>query len=83
MSLSGPPLLTAYHTHWLHYQKGAQFINNLFSYFNRVSLKKYSLEVDTVDYPIPGLLPITKVTPPDCPVQIRQVSYSVLLCVVI
>ncbi len=77
MCLSGPPLLTAYHSHWLHYQKGAQFINNLFSYFNRVCLKKYALEVDVVDYPIPGLVPVAKVTTADCPVLIRQVSYSV------
>ena len=74
-TLTGSPLLTSYHKHWLSYQKGAKFLDNLFSYFNRVPLRKYRPSLDTVDYALPGLLSIPKVTHTygDTPVEIRQV----------
>ena len=36
-------MLASYQKHWLSYQQGAKFLHNLFSYFNRVSLKKYKM----------------------------------------
>ena len=75
-TLNSTPLLASYHKHWLSYQKGAKFLDNLFSYFNRVPLRKYRPSVDSVDYALPGLLSIPKVTHTygDTPVEIRQVS---------
>ena len=34
-------MLQAYQKHWLAYRQGVRYLDNLFSYFNRVVLAKY------------------------------------------
>ena len=66
-------MLASYQKHWLSYQQGAKFLHNLFSYFNRVSLKKYKMnEPDNSLEAILGGQPPT--LPPGCPLEIRNVS---------
>ena len=67
-------MLSAYQRHWLNYQLGAKFLNNLFGYFNRVSLKKYQINEETTDYALPAILqPPVAPPPPGTPVEIRNV----------
>ena len=67
-------MLSAYQRHWLNYQLGAKFLNNLFGYFNRVSLKKYQINEETTDYALPAILqPPVATPPPGTPVEIRNV----------
>ena len=42
-------LLLQYHQYWTHYSQGSRYLNNLFSYFNRVHLQKYRAP-DSLDY---------------------------------
>ena len=67
-------LLLQYHQYWTHYSQGSRYLNNLFSYFNRVHLQKYRAP-DSLDYHVPGitLAPPTPANPDD-PVEIRNVS---------
>ena len=67
-------MLSSYQRHWLNYQLGAKFLNNLFGYFNRVSLKKYQINEETTDYALPAILqPPVATPPPGTPVEIRNV----------
>ena len=40
-ALEQGPMLQAYQKHWLAYRQGVRYLDNLFSYFNRVVLAKY------------------------------------------
>ena len=69
-----------YRKHWKRFQQGAKYLDNLFNYFNRVSLNKYHC-MEGVDYPVPGLppSPLASHGPPDTqqttsPLEIRHVS---------
>ena len=66
-------MLASYQKHWLSYQQGAKFLHNLFSYFNRVSLKKYKM--NEPDNSLEAILGgQTSTLPPGCPLEIRNVS---------
>ena len=66
-------MLSGYQRYWLSYQQGAKYLDNLFSYFNRVSLKKYQPS-DAIDYVLPGIYaPQLTSVAPDTPVEIRNV----------
>ena len=41
MSLDLKSLLRRYHNYWMLYRQGAHYLDNLFSYFNRVSGRGY------------------------------------------
>ena len=72
--LDAHSMLKAYQRHWLNYQQGAKYLDNLFSYFNRVSLKKYQPS-ETIDYVLPGIyVPQLTGTSENTPVEIRNVG---------
>lgn len=72
-------LLSTYQKHWLSYQQGAKYLDNLYGYFNRVSLRKYKITEETTDYALPGiLLPPVATPPPGTPVEIRNVHVLVI-----
>lgn len=73
-------MLVGYQRHWLSYQQGAKYLNNLFSYFNRVPLKKYQPS-ESIDYALPGIyVPQLTGVSHDALVEIRHVSVGVRLC---
>jgi cullin 2 len=55
------------------YRQAAHYLDNLFSYFNRVHLNKFRPQ-DSLDYHVPGitLAPVLPVDP-HAPVEIRHV----------
>ena len=73
LPLDPQSLLGGYQCHWLNYQQGAKYLDNLFSYFNRVSLRKYQPS-ESIDYAIPGIYtPQPTPLPQNTPVEIRNV----------
>ena len=57
----------------MNYQHGAKYLDNLFSYFNRVSLRKYQTS-ESIDYALPGIYnPQPTPLPQNTPVEIRNV----------
>ena len=67
-------MVSSYQHHWLNYQQGAKYLDNLFGYFNRVSLRKYKTSDETTDYNLPVMfLAPVNMPPPGTPVEIRNV----------
>lgn len=73
-------LLSSYQHHWICYQQGTKYLDNLFSYFNRVTLRKYQPQHDVLTCHVMGLAtplgPSHKTA--DTPIQIRYVSVKLL-----
>lgn len=80
--LESQSLLSIYQHHWLRYQQGAKYLDNLFSYFNRVPLRKYQPQPDVLPCHVMGIATPPGPTPnsTDTPIQIRYVSC--VLCVI-
>lgn len=72
-------LLWSYQDHWLRYQQGTKYLDNLFSYFNRVPLRKYQPRQDTLPCHVIGIPMPHGPTPKndDTPIQIRHMGLRV------
>jgi len=83
LPLDPQSLLSGYQCHWLNYQQGAKYLDNLFSYFNRVSLRKYQTS-ESIDYALPGIYnPQPTPLPQNTPVEIRNMALRVWKCVMV
>jgi len=83
LPLDPQSLLGGYQCHWLNYQQGAKYLDNLFSYFNRVSLRKYQTS-ESIDYALPGIYnPQPTPLPQNTPVEIRNMALRVWKCVMV
>lgn len=77
LKLDSRSLLVRYHGYWTLYCQGAHYLDNLFSYFNRVHLNKYRPQ-DSLDYHVPGItLPPASPVDPNAPVEIRNMALGV------
>ena len=67
-------MVQAYQKHWLAYRQGVRYLDNLFSYFNRVVLAKY--RPSTTDPAIPSPQTPQRKLSVDSPIEISQVCSS-------
>lgn len=79
-TLTSQSLVSSYQHHWLCYQQGVKYLDNLFSYFNRVPLRKYQPQHDMLPSHVTGLAPPTGPTTKQTEsfIQIRLVSLQSL-----
>ena len=68
--------MSGYQHYWVRYQQGAKYLDNLFSYYNRVPLRKYQPHHDVMPCHVIGIATPLGSTPKnsDAPIQIRHVS---------
>ena len=78
-------LVSGYQQHWLRYQQGAKYLDNLFSYYNRVPLRKYQPHQDVMPCHVIGIATSHGVTPKsaDAPIQIRHVRMCAVMSILI
>lgn len=65
-------MVQAYQKHWLAYRQGVRYLDNLFSYFNRVVLAKY--RPSTTDPAIPSPQTPQRKLSVDSPIEISQLA---------